>query len=236
MLLGGYNTMSPAQREKIDKVRLSKIAGNMLLRMFVEFLLLGIASYLDITWAVYALVAVFIVDLIASIIILNRKTENPSTDNGITKSTSASTNKADKTAHIVSTALTAALCVGMGIMIFFGAKSPEVQLSGGTVEIKSMYGVGIDFAQISNITLIEQSMTDIGPGKRDNGYGGIGSILKGHFSSKDLGKYLLFVDSKASPTIKIERSSGEDIYLNFSDEEKTLTLYRELTQEVSPNA
>jgi hypothetical protein len=88
----------------------------------------------------------------------------------------------------------------------------------------------------NNISLIEQSMKDIGAGKRVNGYGGIGPVMKGHFSSKDLGKSLLFVDSKASPTIKIERSSGEDIYLNFSDEEKTLALYRELTQEISPNA
>lgn len=91
-----------------------------------------------------------------------------------------------------------------------------------------MYGLNIDFSEIANIFLIEKSMSDIGIGTRTNGYGGTGGALKGNFKSDTLGETLLFVQSKSSPTIKIERTNKKDVYISLRNSENTEQLYREL--------
>lgn len=82
------------------------------------------------------------------------------------------------------------------------------------------------------IILIEKSMSDIGIGTRTNGYGGIGVALKGNFKSDNLGKTLLFVQSKSSPTIKIERTDKKDVYISFCNSESTEQLYREMIANI----
>jgi hypothetical protein len=93
-----------------------------------------------------------------------------------------------------------------------------------------MYGLSVGLSEISNISLIERSMREIGPGMRTNGYGGIGGALKGHFQSNSLGKKLLFVQAASSPTIKIERIDRKDIYMSFRDAETTRAVFSELSQ------
>lgn len=75
--------------------------------------------------------------------------------------------------------------------------------------------------------LIEKSMKKIGIGTRTNGFAGIEGTLKGNFELAT-GNALLFVSSKSSPTIKIERSGKKDVYISFHNNEDTEQLYREL--------
>ncbi len=103
-----------------------------------------------------------------------------------------------------------------------------------TVQIKAMYGLDIDFSEISEISLIEKSVHDIGIGTRVNGYGGIGEALKGYFTSDTLGDTILFVQSKSSPTIKLERAGSKDVYISFGSSERTEQLYSELISRISP--
>ena len=46
------------------------------------------------------------------------------------------------------------------------------------IEIKAMYELNIDFSEIADISLIDKSVSDIGIGRRTNGYGGIGGALR----------------------------------------------------------
>jgi hypothetical protein len=96
-----------------------------------------------------------------------------------------------------------------------------------------MYGLNIDFTDITAISIIEESMSDIGVGRKANGYDGFGGALKGNFKSNNLGETLLFVQSKSSPTIRIERDSTKDIYISFRNTETTRTLYEEMTEAFS---
>lgn len=95
-----------------------------------------------------------------------------------------------------------------------------------------MYGLNIDFSEVTNISLIEKSMSDIGIGIRTNGYGGMGRALKGDFKSDTLGETLLFVQTKSSPTIKIERTDKKDVYISLYNSESTEQLYRELIENI----
>jgi len=214
MLLAGYNTMSKEARDKIDKTRLSKIAGNLILRIALSFALMGVAMHFDLTWIFFILMAFFIIDLAVTIIRLNL---------GSTK------NLVIASVIIGIIALTFA---GVGVMIYNGERETVVNVLANKIEIKGMYGLDIDFSDVAGISLIEKSMSEIGTGRKTNGYDGFGQTLKGNFNSGELGKILLFVKSDQIPTIWIELEGKEDIYISFNNSEKTRELYNKLSESV----
>lgn len=113
-------------------------------------------------------------------------------------------------------------------LFFYGQKDPQVSILDQHIQIKTMYGIDIDFDEITNISLIDKSMKDIGVGSRTNGFGGIGGALKGNFNSNATGDTLLFVRSKSSPTIRIVRLGKKDVYISFLISDDTKKLYSEL--------
>jgi hypothetical protein len=116
-------------------------------------------------------------------------------------------------------------------MLVFSEKEPVVNILDDGVQINAVYGLTIEFSDITDISLIEKSMRAIGVGTRTNGYGGFGETLKGHFKSNNLGETLLFVRSKSSPTIRIERDGAKDVYISFRSSENTERVYREMKEE-----
>lgn len=217
MLIAGYNTMSKEDRNKIDKKELSKTAGNLMLRMTFELVLLGITIYLGLTWAAIVLLIVTIADPCASAVRMSRK---------MPKST------ASKNSMVIAIITTAVIFIAVGILFYYGEKEPVVNILDNNIQVKAMYGLNVSFSDVINISLIEKNMKDIGIGHRNNGYGGFGETLKGHFNSQALGNYLLFVKAGSSPTIWIERNNKEDIYISFSNGENTKILYQELVSTV----
>lgn len=129
-------------------------------------------------------------------------------------------------------AFIAVIIVILGFLFYYSEKEPDVIIHDDHVQIKALYGLDIDFSEITDISLIDKSMKEIGTGIRVNGYGGFGETLKGNFKSETLGDTLLFVQSETSPTIKIERSGKKDIYISFRDSERTEQLYRELIEKI----
>lgn len=219
MLLAGYNTMPEEERNKIDKRELSQRAGNLMLRMALAFALLGVTIYLGLIWATVVLLFVSIADPCVFTVRMYRK---------IPKVT------ASKSGMIIAVAITAIVFIAIGVMLYYGEKEPVVTVLNNRIQIEAMYGLDINFTDVTAISLIEKSMKDIGIGHRNNGYGGFGETLKGHFDSESLGNYLLYVKSKSSPTLWIEHDGKEDIYISFKDGEKTKALYQELIVAVPP--
>ncbi|EHQ89000.1 DUF3784 domain-containing protein [Desulfosporosinus youngiae] len=212
MLLAGYNTMSKEERDLIDKRELSKAAGNLMFRAALALALLGLTIYFKLSWGTIILMVILIADPIILSVRMSAKMPKTTSRGGI----------------IVALVFTAVTFIFVGGLLFYGEKEPVVKISDNQIRIAGMYGLSVDFSDISSISLIEKSVADLGAGRRTNGYGGFSESLKGHFDSPDLGKVLLFVKSGASPTLWIERESQEDIYLNFKDGEKTKALYQEL--------
>ena len=125
--------------------------------------------------------------------------------------------------------LTVIILVAVAILLLFGAKEPKVLVFDNHIQINGMYGVKIDFAEISDITLIDRSMREIGVGRRIGGYkSSFGETLKGNFESSSTGKTLLFVQSKTAPTIKIDRIDKKDVYISFKNSEYTKQVFNEL--------
>lgn len=222
MLIAGYNTMTQEDRDKIDKNLLSKTMGNLLLRMTIITALSIVAIYLEIIWATVMLIVIFVLDLSVTLVILNRK---------VSKVLSHKS-QLSKVEVSITIGITVIAVIGVGIMFYYGEKEPVVSISDKYIQIEAMYGLDINFTDITDISLIDKSMNDIGTGRRTNGYAGFGDTLKGYFISESTGKILLFVKSQTAPTIRIVRDDGEDVYISFRDGEKTKLLYQELISTI----
>lgn len=222
MFLAGYNMMSSSERAQIDKAMLSKVAGNLVVRVAIEMALMGVAIYFNLTWAALVFAGISVVDTMIVTVRLSVA--------GISRKRTA-----NKGAVIATVAITAVSLVAVIVIVAYAAREPAVNIADGQIEITGMYGLKIDFADVNSIELIEKSMSAIDPhAHKDSGYGGV-KTWKGHFGSQEMGSYMLFVRADSSPTIKIERDGSKDIYISFKDSAKTETLYRELTAAVPSN-
>jgi hypothetical protein len=125
---------------------------------------------------------------------------------------------------------TAVVFISVGLMIVVGIQDPDVYIYDDNIRISGSYGLRVYFSEMTSVSLVNKSMSEIYDGEsvsRTNGIGGIGQTNKGHFWSATFGSHRLFVQTRTAPTIHIERRAI-DIYISFRDGEKTERLYREL--------
>jgi len=147
-----------------------------------------------------------------------------------TAGSSPLSSKTSKWVIIAASAGTIIILMAACLIFIHGDREPEIDILSDRVQIKGMYGLRIPLSEINSVTLIRDSMDNIGVGTRTNGYRGFSDALKGHFNSADTGQTLLFVRAKTAPTIKIERTGKKDIYISFKDSAETERVYRELRE------
>lgn len=193
----------------------------------IGMIMTGVLALLNISISVVLLVVICVPGTIVLMIAYSRIYKKYKNTSAISKIDS-STAKTPKAVIVVILGFVGMVFVLVGIMFYQGSKDPVVSIRDNNIQIKAMYGENIELSEITDISLIEKSMDDIGIGTRTNGYGGFGGILKGNFESNISGKTLLFVQANSSPTIKIVRKNKKDIYISFRDSEKTKQIYREL--------
>ncbi|AQR95895.1 hypothetical protein [Clostridium saccharoperbutylacetonicum] len=145
--------------------------------------------------------------------------------------TDESTAKTPKAVIIAIISITAIIVISLVPLFYYGEKDPDISILDNQIQIKAMYGLNIDFSEISKISLIEKSMSEIGTVKKTNGYDGIGGTLKGNFKADHLGEILLFVKSKSALTIEIERTNKEAVYISLRNSKNTEQLYQDLIKK-----
>ena len=143
-------------------------------------------------------------------------------------------NKRDVRIAVIVTVVMVLALTGLFLyLVFSGVEDPVVTVADGTITIDVKYGVSFPVSEVAGVTLLPQSMEEIGVGDRTNGYGGFDTTRLGHFHSDALGDYLLYARIDASPTIWIDRAgSAEDVYLSFEDSAKTEAVFAELAAVV----
>ena len=217
-LISGFNSLSPAEQAKYDQKALCRFVGGLLIWIcfFVAMLLIG--AQFAISWMVIVGLVFMILGTVGGVVYANsgkrflRKDLSPEELVSCTKRSNASAT--------LALVICAAALISVGALYFYGSREPVVHISDSSVQIGAMYGTAVRFENISDVTLIEQSMRQIGAGRRTNGFDGGMQALRGHFTSG-----LLFVQADSSPTIRIERSVGADIFISLRDGERTELLY-----------
>jgi len=236
-LISGYNMISADKRATYDEKALCRSVGTLLLVIVAILLLFPLAIYLQATWLLFLATILSIVIPIGYAIYANtgNRFRNPAAPNATPGAANIfvgfkSLSRGKKLAVFIAIILSVQLCIGIGLMFYRGEMNPVVRFHSDRIQISAMYGLDVDFTNIADVSLINSSMSQLGTGSRTDGYGG--RALKGHFSSSESGSRLLFVDPSSSPTIRIERVRGADIYISYSDSAKTIATYNELISAI----
>ncbi|HAF60527.1 MAG TPA: DUF3784 domain-containing protein [Bacillota bacterium] len=120
-----------------------------------------------------------------------------------------------------------ATIVFVAVLMFFSAQDTEVSFLNEGLEIHGMYGDVYAWETIHDVELME-SLPRIE--LRTNG-SALGSKLKGHFRTTELGSVKLFVDADVPPFIYFE--AGDDrVIFNLSDETETKAAYEKLKTQL----
>lgn len=191
--------------------------------------LAGILSLFSVIAGV-AVMLITIVPGIAVLIVVYKKIYNKYKNSSFTNTEIINSSPKGSKKSVINLIVTVLILIGLPVMFYYSEKEPEVIIHKDRIQIKGMYGLSIDLSEITDISLIEKSMKEIGVGSRTNGYGGFGDTLKGNFKSDTLGETILFVRANSAPTIKIERAGKKDIYISFNNAERTNLLYSNLIQ------
>ncbi|MCL2149518.1 MAG: DUF3784 domain-containing protein [Dehalococcoidia bacterium] len=230
-LIAGYNTKNEEEKRKYDERAICRFVGWLLVSVCVDLTIFFTGIHLNITWLLWGGIAFMPVVVVGAVIYMNTRSRFRVDSDALEPGAYKKTKRTGVMVAVI--AATAIVCIAVGALIVYGASEPAVDVTSSSIRIQGMYGLSIDIADITGVSLIEQSMSDIGVGQRTNGYGGFGGALKGNFKSDSLGETLLFVRANSSPTIRVERNSGKDVYISFGDGEKTEDLYREITGAIA---
>ena len=209
-ILSGYNTMSEADRAKVD------IDGY--LSFFKRFhVFLGVSlftgttliSFLNNNWAsafmiMYPLFAYLHLIIRGNLFYNNSKTRK------------------------ISTYFTCGILIVVIIIIGFtqlsSYKSNDLVISDKVLEINGMYSLKIEKQDILTLKLVDEIPAI---SYKSNGFAG-GDYAKGSFKAKNGKTIKLFVNKSISPTLWFETTQG-DIYYN-SEEEDMNGLYKKIMQ------
>lgn len=230
-LIAGFNTKSKAEKEKYNEKALCRFVGLLLLFIAICASFIIVSAFSSYVMITIVFSTMLLIGLSSALVYANTgsrfRLKNSSDD-----TISDEKNKgAHKKSVIVIAILAMIPVIVVAATIFVNELEPNVIVSGYGVEIRSTYGVSIEFEEVNNILLHENSMYSIGIGVRIDGYSWFDAeTLKGNFRSVVYGDTLLFVRSSSSPTIQIERYDKADVFISLRDELNTRTLFEELYQ------
>ena len=228
-LISGYNTLSKGEKAKYDEKALCRFNGRLLLVFSLCMAFFPASIYFGMTWLTYCGIAIILLGAVFAVIYTNTSSRfRRKVDQVSGAGDDAPLPLASRTKIIITAVVSLVTLIAAGILLYLGGKDPVVSFNDNGIQIKAMYGLTVDPSEVVRISLLENSMKEIGPGWRKNGYGGMGATLKGHFKSDRIGETLLFVQLMSSPTIRIERAREKDIYISFRDPEMTRTVFSEL--------
>ena len=225
-LISGYNMKNPKEKALYNEMALCQFTGKLLLFLAANFAVMAVGFEYDIQILGFAGTILVVFGGLGAAMYVN--TGRRFLKEGITDEELRMAAKGNKWSNVIIIAVSAMTVVIVAWVFIAGEIEPTVTVREDSLHISGMYGTTVPFVRISEIELVEDSMVNIGAGRRRNGYGGFGTTLKGQF---DAG--LIFVDSHQSPTLRIERTSGSrpNIYISFRNPDATRALYHELRQQ-----
>lgn len=211
--------------EEISDIRsYNRANGIMWIIYTVCMMVTSLVSLFSIKLGTFLLVIICVPGVIVLIAIYNRIYRKYRVTSVIYEN-DKSTSKTPKAIVIAITSITVIMFIVLGVLFYYGEQDPVAIMHDDSIQIKTLYGLNINFSEITSVSLIDKSMSEIGVSVRTNGYRGFGGARKGYFKSDTLGSTLQFVQSKTAPTIKIERINKDDIYISFRSSEKAEQLY-----------
>ena len=123
--------------------------------------------------------------------------------------------------------LTVATLGVVGWLMWEGTREIVVEIREDSLHIRSIYGTTINFDDILDIEILEQSMAAIGAGRRRAGHS-TNNNWRGNFSEG----LLLVQRPNEGPTIRINRRGDNPVFISKNDAAATRALYQEIADAI----
>lgn len=119
------------------------------------------------------------------------------------------------------------ILIGVAVMMIISSQSTRVAFLNEGLKIRGMYGEVYRWETIDSVKQIDELPTIE---RRTNG-SAVGSKLRGHFRTKEMGSVKLFVNTQKPPFIYIE-ADGRIAIFNLKDSQETIEAFRKLTERI----
>ncbi len=222
-LISGYNTMTQAQKQKVDVQRLGALVGNLLFGMAFLFLLSGSCFVLGWEQAGMALILLVLPITIFAVIKAQRYDGNALNPDGTYKK---------RTILLIGSITLFLVFVSIGMVMLFvqGEKKPVLELNQREFHISGLYGVRLP---LTDITDVERSSDFPVMKRRVSGYA-VGTIRKGRFLLASQETALVYLDYQDTCVLQIS-TTGKSYFVSMSDVDCELW-YTTLKEKISANS
>jgi hypothetical protein len=215
-LISGYNTMPKEKKANVDTTGLGRLMGIYAYFNGGVFTLMGILLALGFKPVHTPAIVLFVVSTIYLLIKAQKYDGNIYDKDGKLR-------KGAWKEFIIPAVIGVGTLVFVGVLLFFSSQSTKVTVLEEGIEIHGMYGDVYAWESMSNVELITELPTIE---LRTNG-SALGSNLKGHFRTTELGSVKLFVDTSKPPFIYIETDEGNIIF-NLENDKETQEIFKEI--------
>ena len=215
-LISGYNTMSKEKKAKVDTEGLGRLMGMFSYVNGGVFIVMGVLHALGMKASMTPAVVFFIISTVYLLIKAQKYDGNVYDKNGKFRK------GAWKQYALTGVILVIALIFVIALM-FFSSRSTKVTFLEEGIQIHGMYGEVFKWESIVSVELMEELPAIE---SRTNG-SALGSNLKGHFRTRELGSVKLFVNTQKPPFIYLETDDGITIF-NLEEAVETQEIFREI--------
>ncbi len=219
-LISGYNTMPKERKENVDIKGLARLIG---IYSYVNgsiLILTGILYSFDVKFFLNPAILFFAVSTFYILIKAQKYDKNIFDEHGKLRK------GAGKQFAIPVVVITASL-IFVVVLLSFSSQATKVSFLDEGIKIHGMYGDVYRWEDIDSVMLMDKLPTIT---SRTNG-SAIGSKLKGHFKTKELGSVKLFVDKQKPPFINLEVPGGIIIF-NMNSSDETWEVYMTLLDKI----
>lgn len=220
-LISGYNTMPREKKANVDTASLGRMMG---IYSYVNggiLIVMGLLQALGLNPSLIPVIVIFSVSTVYLLIKSQKYDGNLYDENGKLRPGARKQLKKPAGIAIASLILVAGL-------LFFSSQPTEATILEEGLQIHGMYGDVYDWDSIESVKLMEKLPTIE---LRTNG-SAVGSHLKGHFRTKELGSVKLFVDADEPPFVYLE-AKGRVIIFNLETGEDTREVFDQILKRIS---
>lgn len=215
-LISGYNTMPKEKKANVDTAGLGRLMGIYAYINGGVFIFMGVLQALGFKPVQTPAFVFFIISTVYLLVKAQKYDGNIFDQDGKIR-------KGAGKQLAVPAAITVVTFIFVAVLLFFSSRSTEVSVLEEGIEIHGMYGEVYTWETIESVELKEELPTIE---MRTNG-SALGSNLKGHFRTRELGSVKLFVDAQEPPFIYLETDGGITIF-NLENADETKGIFEEI--------
>ncbi|CZQ84732.1 DUF3784 domain-containing protein [Trichococcus ilyis] len=215
-LISGYNTMPKEKKANVDTAGLGRLMGIYAYINGGVFIFMGVLQALGFKPVQTPAFVFFIISTVYLLVKAQKYDGNIFDQDGKIR-------KGAGKQLAVPAAITVVTFIFVAVLLFFSSRSTEVSVFEEGIEIHGMYGEVYTWETIESVELKEELPTIE---MRTNG-SALGSNLKGHFRTRELGSVKLFVDAQEPPFIYLETDGGITIF-NLENADETKGIFEEI--------